>query len=60
MTELKPCPFCGQLPDIVYDDYEGRHRPFIVKCKSCAVSMYVPSWSKDPFEMWNRRVQDGN
>ena len=45
MTELKPCPFCGnkvKLEEREFDDYAGNSftNDFaIIECKKCGISM---------------------
>jgi len=69
MSELKPCPFCGDDGSLQfanghpYTDSDGKARdPFYytVKCKDefcgCRIGVY-----EDPemaIEAWNRRVHD--
>ena len=52
---LKPCPFCGAIPDVRNGSY---------LCKKCRLVMYIPfRYYKSVKDMvdhtWNRRWKDG-
>ena len=71
-TELKPCPFCGKMPRLMYveedgstscvDGYEDEiefQSPAFVHCYGCDMD-YFPD-SDNPIEVakaWNRRAND--
>lgn len=58
MEELKPCPFCGEIPKIFHD----RHS---VECCNGLCDVMPSTWSytydtdEDAVEAWNRRASDG-
>ena len=57
--ELKPCPFCGGLPEkkVVGTTF----RPFVVvKCTRCGAGTKAFKEYQDEIaiEAWNRRAQD--
>lgn len=69
MTSLKPCPFCGKTPQIIYLDDEGieqSHGPsditdYIgIHCPHCDVTMvgdYILEEDADfAIKRWNKRV----
>ena len=35
MSELKPCPFCGETPRWCGDDIENKHDCHLIKCDGC-------------------------
>jgi hypothetical protein len=45
MDELKPCPFCGNVPE--WDGYEPKDHEFV--CKTCDLWGITSEW-------WNRRI----
>lgn len=46
MTELKPCPFCGELPEVIKEEYQE------CQCVTPGCPMYVYVCK---FERWNTR-----
>lgn len=61
MAELKPCPFCGGIPTMEYDDY---FQGWIVVCenKKCRIRPMTDYHIKKGVvtREWNRRAEDGN
>lgn len=61
MSELKPCPYCGERSDIVVASH-----PIVdgwgVTCGACHASSYVPATDDDQYDeteaiaAWNRRT----
>lgn len=73
MTELKPCPFCGQIPIIEesarfprYGKDEGeRIKGYTVVCKNMdCILLNEDNWyrrsAKEASEAWNRRFEPEN
>lgn len=64
MTELKPCPFCGEKEDIDYGIFTATLKGFdYVECQNCGARIY--EIHKDgqciaAKELWNRRADNGN
>lgn len=70
MTELKPCPFCGQIPIIEesarfprYGKDEGKRiKGYTVVCQNMYCILYnADNWyersEKEASEAWNRRAE---
>lgn len=60
MTELKPCPFCGEADDIDYGVYNGTLKGFdYVECQNCGATIDAIHNGKyiAAEEAWNRRVK---
>lgn len=56
--ELKPCPFCGGLAEIVEIDEGENAGGSCVCCSTCLASSNVEFGFKENFiSNWNRRVQ---
>lgn len=67
---LKPCPFCGKVPEIEVEPIKG-YEPcvrYMIRCRNCGVE---PHYNKDNtvyysvseilkciISTWNRRIQD--
>ena len=65
MTELKPCPFCGNRPEIFVDNAlfslfqeDEENTNFKVSCH-CGIHTKFHQTRKEAIETWNRRVGDG-
>ncbi len=66
MTELKPCPFCGEIP-VVFSSYAANairtFTGYFVSCDNIDCEQLPESdryWSKEEaINDWNRRVDDG-
>lgn len=66
MTELKPCPFCGE--EAVFRSataFNGKYPSFYIKCSSCDMQTlsYVDTGCdlkalEQAIEVWNRRAND--
>lgn len=58
MTELKPCPFCGDIHPTVLDTIDGDPIiPCFVLCSFCSARINGPN-RHDAIEAWNRRASD--
>lgn len=55
MTDLKPCPFCGEKEAIRLTSW-GLWRCWCVKCLAKGADEL---YKKDAIEAWNRRVDNG-
>lgn len=58
--ELKPCPFCGGVPDIEPHEDLYRRMKFGIECRNadCEIQPFT-AWYADRqecIEAWNRRV----
>lgn len=51
MTDLKPCPFCGEMPQ-----YENMGQYYKLECKPCFMVMRAFR-KKDLLEKWNNRAE---
>jgi hypothetical protein len=52
MTELKPCPFCGGIPQL-------QPNLIFIRCDACNVELgESESWKADVIEKWNTRSLD--
>jgi hypothetical protein len=60
MTDLKPCPFCGEKPRVVEDNSYGQHHIFCV----CDAEPFIGDALSVPMEelaaKWNRRAHDAS
>ena len=64
MTELKPCPFCGEKPFMHCDinpvnvdrGREESRTMYFVMCSNCSALVSDSSWD-GVVEEWNRRVE---
>ena len=59
MTELKPCPFCGGMPEMrkIYDrDY--CLDAWYVGCPACGAMMENSFSEQDAAAVWNRRKEE--
>lgn len=50
--ELKPCPFCGGVASLCYEEDEGVY----VKCTGCQIKIEFAT-NEEAIEAWNRRVE---
>ena len=59
MSDLKPCPFCGDTYINIRRKKEGYNVGCnTVNCIACHVRTRVYKTEQDAIEAWNRRVQD--
>ena len=59
MTEIKPCPFCGEQAEIFLDDKDMIFATpcTIVRCKRCPAN--TRSYFRETaIEAWNRRADE--
>ena len=63
MIELKPCPFCGGIPELKHKvGVANKSTGSYIRCNSCETETKVfpvsPEWSSDEkaAETWNRRT----
>jgi Lar family restriction alleviation protein len=62
MAELKPCPFCGEIPKIeIFTDMFERKK-YGIEChgSDCEINP-MTAWyadENDAIEAWNRRAED--
>ena len=61
MTELKPCPQCGEVPEIRYACGEYFILPTSKAVEDCGCSYFTEmhSTKEQEIEAWNRRVDNG-
>ena len=63
MNELRPCPFCGRLPNIV-ERKTQKSSFFCVECKNINCQILVSTLpcktEETAIEAWNRRTNDEN
>ena len=63
--ELRPCPFCGETPEIVYLDTNKNKKWFFVMCRGLACGVKVEtskrgSTREEAINLWNHRpIEDG-
>ena len=58
---LKPCPFCGRIPEIQITDVgPGKGREAWISCKGpyCIEQKHVYATKKAAVDAWNRRADD--
>ncbi|MBQ7220776.1 MAG: Lar family restriction alleviation protein [Synergistaceae bacterium] len=53
--ELKPCPFCGSIPEVCEAENDGELLK-MVACLNCGVSTFASEDEAKVIEAWNRRV----
>ncbi|WII07006.1 Lar family restriction alleviation protein [Methanomassiliicoccales archaeon LGM-RCC1] len=60
MTDLKPCPFCGQTAYLHLEDKFGidGERLSYVSCYTCLVQGPLEMKIEKAIESWNRRADD--
>ena len=68
MTDIKDCPFCGgkaeySYSDMIGDTYSESGEVHSIDCLDCGVYMHVDNLdrknTKEVYEKWNKRVEDG-
>ena len=61
MAELKPCPFCGSMPELQHG-YEIATEMVKVRfaCSECGAYAQSAYSTSGAIESWNRRAEDGN
>ena len=61
MNELKPCPFCGDIPMLYENKKDLRNILYSVSCygehHTASVGYFYSE--EEAIEAWNRRVEDG-
>ena len=64
MIKLKPCPFCGEIPELKHTvGVANKRTGSYIRCNSCETETKVfpvsPEWSSDEkaAETWNRRTE---
>ena len=61
MSDLKPCPFCGNTPTIrIYNGKDGWRDRYAVLCRydegGCGAESGLYHYQAEAIEAWNRRV----
>lgn len=67
MSELKPCPWCGRVPEIIRNrtivSGEVKHQEFYA-FHPCRYIGSIETWKRDTeaeaIEAWNRRANDAD
>lgn len=61
MSDLKPCPFCGEMPRIIEHEYTGASNTYGVRCRCGAQSFQFYEEPSLAANAWNTRKgeQDG-
>ena len=64
MTELKPCPFCGQPVNMTYNSLDDAFKFYhkgVNDADCCIIEPIMLSAKSlaDAAQKWNRRVEDG-
>lgn len=57
MPELKPCPFCGNIPELTVDNICDELN-YQVSCTHCFARTYLETSEEEAVEQWNRRADD--
>ena len=57
MSELKPCPFCGENQKIISHPIASGKKQYSVQC-SCGARLYFMDRRYKAIEVWNRRVEN--
>ena len=60
MADLKPCPFCGEAPELLIDEITEGERRYLLHCENC--DGMIERWfdnAGDSVTAWNRRANDG-
>ena len=58
MTEMKPCPFCGEKHDLFVFEYPFKKtglKGCYVMCKRCGASTGRSETTKEAVKVWNER-----
>ena len=63
MSDLKPCPFCGNTPTIrIYNGKDGWRDRYAVLCRydegGCGAESGLYHYQAEAIEAWNRRVPE--
>ena len=59
MTELKPCPFCGNDEiDCCYEAEEDVYEFYFCKCKACGATAGFYQTEQEAIAAWNKRYDD--
>ena len=73
-NELKPCPFCGEVPKVFSCDGSGsffvpigttanfygrKIDHLLIRCNKCGIRTKAYKTNKGLFNAWNRRVDNG-
>lgn len=60
IDELKPCPFCGGIPQTSSD---GGCKNFVVFCSTCPAKVVIYKWGEESqqesIKAWNTRAPQG-
>ena len=56
--ELKPCPFCGRIPQVRAFPTGQRKCDYMIFC-ACGVRTILTKRKYRAVEIWNRRADDG-
>jgi Lar family restriction alleviation protein len=56
--KLKPCPFCGKRPTILYDN-SGKFWEIVCLDSICVMTVETPYWNseKEAIAVWNKRAK---
>ena len=54
--KLKPCPFCGTLPDTWWDITQPHKEGFNITCPQCEIPTVHQVFKKEAIEVWNDRL----
>lgn len=59
MSELKPCPFCGEKAKAYHEESWAHGEGYYVSCTNCGVRQWwLFNFEADAIEAWNRRTKD--
>jgi len=54
--KLKPCPFCGTLPETWWDITQPAKEGFNIACPQCKIPTVNQIFKKESIEIWNDRA----
>ena len=61
MSDLLPCPFCGEQHQLVIDTYDvtacGTEQKTVIECLECGTRSRPYSTREDAINAWNTRAQ---